>query len=120
MMQMRMRMGPEGDLDGDGIPNCEDVDDDGDGINDTADEYPHDHDNDGIPDRRDDDYVGNISARGPMRSDGECPHRGSRGGNGHGGQGLHGRPRGNGADGHRSRMSGGLGGIGDWFRAWFQ
>jgi hypothetical protein len=43
------------DLDGDGIPNCEDPDDDGDGINDSEDEYPHDHDNDGIPDGRDDD-----------------------------------------------------------------
>ena len=60
------------DLDSDGIPNCEDPDDDGDGINDSEDEYPHDHDNDGIPDGRDedddndgipdsedDDYVGN-------------------------------------------------------------
>ena len=44
-----------GDLDNDSIPNCEDLDDDGDGINDTEDEYPHDHDNDGIPDFDDDD-----------------------------------------------------------------
>jgi hypothetical protein len=61
------------DLDGDGTPNCEDPDDDGDGINDSEDEFPHDHDNDGIPDGRDndddndgipdnedDDYVGNC------------------------------------------------------------
>jgi hypothetical protein len=60
------------DLDGDGIPNCEDPDDDADGITDSEDEYPHDHDNDGIPDGKDedddndgildsedDDYVGN-------------------------------------------------------------
>lgn len=62
------------DLDNDGIANCEDPDDDADGINDTKDEYPQDHDNDGIPDRKDDDddndgipdvdddeYVGNCS-----------------------------------------------------------
>ena len=63
-----------GDLDSDGIADCEDPDDDADGINDTLDEYPHDHDNDGIPDHKDDDddnddipdneddeYVGNCS-----------------------------------------------------------
>lgn len=61
------------DLDNDGIANCEDPDDDSDGLNDTSDEYPHDHDNDGIPDCKDDDdndgindteddtYVGNCS-----------------------------------------------------------
>jgi hypothetical protein len=62
------------DLDNDGIANCEDPDDDADGLNDTLDEYPQDHDNDGIPDRMDDDddndgipdseddyYVGNNS-----------------------------------------------------------
>ena len=61
------------DLDNDGIANMEDPDDDGDGIVDTEDEFPHDHDNDAIPDRRDDDdndeipdaeddeYVGNCS-----------------------------------------------------------
>lgn len=62
------------DLDNDGIANMEDADDDADGINDTTDEYPHDHDNDGIPDCKDDDdnddkihdnededYVGNCS-----------------------------------------------------------
>jgi hypothetical protein len=66
------------DLDNDGIANMEDADDDADGINDTLDEYPHDHDNDGIPDGKDDDddndgipdseddeYVGNFSK--PMR-----------------------------------------------------
>ncbi len=31
-----------GDLDNDSIPNSEDPDDDGDGINDTDDEFPHD------------------------------------------------------------------------------
>ena len=62
------------DLDNDGIPNCEDPDDDGDEIRDTEDGYPHDHDNDGIPDFKDDDddndgildeeddyYVGNCT-----------------------------------------------------------
>ena len=70
------------DLDNDGIADCEDPDDDGDGINDTQDEYPHDHDNDEIPDWKDadddndgindtedDEYVGNCSK--PMRR----PHR---------------------------------------------
>ena len=64
------------DLDSDGIPDCEDPDDDGDGISDTEDEFPHDHDNDGIPDFKDDDddndgildtedddYVGNCKKR---------------------------------------------------------
>ena len=54
-MKERMKLFMNGDLDNDSIANCEDPDDDGDGINDTADEYPHDHDNDGIPDGRDDD-----------------------------------------------------------------
>ncbi len=62
------------DLDNDSIANCEDPDDDADGINDTIDEYPHDHDNDGIPDcidddddndgipdSEDDEYVGNCT-----------------------------------------------------------
>ncbi len=69
--------GGKGDLDNDSIPDCEDMDDDGDGINDTDDEFPHDHDNDGIPDHRDDDddndgildeddeyYVGNTPEKG--------------------------------------------------------
>jgi hypothetical protein len=43
------------DMDSDGIANCEGPDNDADGINDTFDEYPFDHDNDGIPDFRDDD-----------------------------------------------------------------
>ena len=54
-MKERMKLFMNGDLDNDGIANCEDPDDDGDGINDTQDEFPHDHDNDGIPDGRDDD-----------------------------------------------------------------
>ena len=54
-MKERMDLFMNGDLDNDSIANCEDPDDDGDGINDTQDEYPHDHDNDGIPDGRDDD-----------------------------------------------------------------
>jgi hypothetical protein len=73
--KLDMRMAQEtGDLDTDGTANCEDPDDDDDGINDTLDEYPHDHDNDGVPDPRDEDddndgipdeeddeYVGNCS-----------------------------------------------------------
>ena len=89
----------EADLDGDGIPNCEDPDDDADGINDTVDQYPHDHDNDGIPDHRDDDddndgisdaeddyYVGNTPERRGrpgrmmMRGFGGCRSGGMRGG----------------------------------------
>ncbi len=54
-MMERRKAFMNGDLDNDSIANCEDPDDDGDGINDTSDEYPHDHDNDGIPDFRDDD-----------------------------------------------------------------
>lgn len=72
------------DLDSDGIANAEDVDDDGDGINDTLDEYPHDHDNDDIPDYRDDDddndgildedddeYVGNTPKPKERREKGD-------------------------------------------------
>jgi hypothetical protein len=79
------------DLDSDEIPNCEDPDDDGDGINDSEDEFPHDHDNDGIPDGRDDDddndgipdsedddYVGNPPER-PQRMERRNGIRGKHG-----------------------------------------
>jgi len=95
-MKERQKTFMNGDLDNDSIANCEDPDDDGDGINDTADEYPHDHDNDGIPDPRDDDddndgipddeddyYVGNtpeMRGHGRMKHfRGRCPR-----GRGHG------------------------------------
>jgi len=98
MMRERLHIFMNNDLDNDGIANCEDPDDDGDGINDTEDEYPHDHDNDGIPDGRDDDddndgipddedddYVGNtpeMKDRREMRKN----HRRGHGGGGQEGQ----------------------------------
>ena len=95
-MMERLKVFMNNDLDSDGIPNCEDPDDDADAINDTDDEYPHDHDNDGIPDRidddddndgipdsEDDDYVGNT----PEMKDRREMRRNHRRGHGQGGQG---------------------------------
>ncbi len=113
MHEERLERFQTADLDSDGIPDCEDPDDDGDGINDSVDDYPHDHDNDGIPDHRDDDddddgildseddeYVGNTSKReGPRHR----PRDGMRPGGGRPDkerpEGEEGRPEGEGPGG---------------------
>ncbi len=106
------------DLDGDGVPNCEDPDDDADGILDVDDEFPVDHDNDGLRDVQDDDddnngildvdevdgYVGNTPD--PMEHQHKHAYKhgnggqgGNGGGNGNGGQGGNGNGNGNGQQG---------------------
>lgn len=89
------RSGPDGDLDGDGIPNSKDPDMDGDGI--PNDQDP-DIDGDGIPNEKDDYPFGTFPGRdgeGGLAKDGS----GEAGGDGAGGSGKDGKGAKNGKDG---------------------
>lgn len=102
------RSGPDGDLDGDGIPNAQDPDMDGDGI---PNELDDDVDGDGIPNAQDDYGYGTMDAK--IRAG---TGLGAGGGAGEGGEGEAGRTadrnNGKGGKGGRGGQGGGESGQG--------